>query len=171
MEQARKLFYLASAWGAGLCLITMTLLILSQIGARSIGVVIPSSEDFAGWLLSAIIFFGLAYTFNSGGHIRVTIALSRFPTRIRHRFEYINLSIGLLISGYLAYFTAYTVYESFVYSELTDTYLAVPIGLVQLPMAIGSVCLFIAMLDSLIVMVAGRVPSYISAEDNIDVEG
>ena len=170
MEKVRQVFYLTSAWGAGLCLIAMTLLILAQIGARFIGVVIPSSEDFAGWLLSAIIFFGLAYTFNNGGHIRVTIALSRFSSRYRHLFEYINLSIGLLISGYLAYYTAYTVYESFVYSELTDTYLAVPIGLVQLPMAIGSTCLFVAMLDSLVLMIAGHVPNYISAENNIDVE-
>ncbi len=56
MEKVRQLFYLASAWGAGLCLIAMTLLIIAQIGARFIGVVIPSSEDLAGWLLSAIIF-------------------------------------------------------------------------------------------------------------------
>lgn len=171
MEKVRHLFYLASAWGAGSCLIAMTLLIVSQIIARMIGVVIPSSEDFAGWLLSAIIFFGLAYTFNNGGHIRVTIALSRFSTRYRHLAEYLNLSIGLLISGYLAYYTAFTVYESFAYKEVTDTYLAVPIGLVQLPMAIGSICLFLAMLDSLLIMISGRVPNYITAEENIDVEG
>jgi TRAP-type C4-dicarboxylate transport system permease small subunit len=171
MDKIRRLFYVASAWGAGSCLIAMTLLIISQIVARLIGVVIPSSEDFAGWLLSAIIFFGLAYTFNNGGHIRVTIALSRFSSRYRHLVEYFNLAIGLLISGYLAYYTAFTVYESFVYEELTDTYLAVPIGFVQLPMAIGSICLFLAMLDSLSIMIAGRVPNYISAEDNIDIEG
>lgn len=171
MEKIKRLFYLSSAWSAGVCLLAMTLLIISQIIARAIGVVIPSSEDFAGWLLSAIFFFGLAYTFNNGGHVRVTIALGRFSSRTRHIVEHFNLSIGLLISGYLAYYTAYTVYESFVYSEVTDTYLAVPIGLVQLPMAIGSICLFLAILDGLLTLIAGREPSYITAENNIDIEG
>lgn len=171
MKKIRQLFYLASAWGSGLCLIAMTLLILAQIIARMINVVIPSSEDFAGWILSAIIFFGLAYTFNNGGHIRVTIALSRLSDRYRHIIEYLNLIIALLISGYLAYYTAFTVYESFVYKEVTDTYLAVPLGLVQLPMAIGSVCLFFAILDSLLLMITGSIPNYISAENELDVEG
>ena len=79
MTAIRNMFYLTSAWGSGMCLILMTLLILAQIVARFMGVVIPSSEDFAGWLLSATLFFGLAYTFNAGGHIRVSIMLMRLP--------------------------------------------------------------------------------------------
>ena len=120
----------------------MTLLILAQIGARFIGEIIPSSEDFAGWLLSVTIFFGLAYTFNNGGHIRVTIILGRLSRRFRYGFEIINLVIGLLITGYLAYYTVYTVYESYNFKDVTDTYVALPLWWVQLPMAVGSlVCL------------------------------
>ncbi len=171
MQKIRQLFYLTSAWGAGLCLIAMTVLILAQITARMIGVVIPSSEDFAGWILSATIFFGLAYTFNTGGHIRVTIVLNRLSARNRHIAEYINLVVGLLISGYLAFYTVFTVYESFEYKEVTDTYLAMPLGLVQLPMAVGSSCLFFAILDSFILMIMGRTPNYISCESELDVEG
>ncbi len=171
MEKFRRLFYLTSAWGSGLCLITMTLLILAQIVARMIDVVIPSSEDFAGWILSATIFFGLAYTFNNGGHIRVTIVLNRLSAKHRHIAEYINLAIGLLISGYLAYYTAFTVYESLVFGEVTDTYLAVPLWMIQLPMAIGSSCLFLAIIDSLCLMITGRTPSYISSEDELSIEG
>ena len=77
MSPIRKYFYLTSAVLSGTSLVTMTTLILAQIVARFMNTVIPSSEDFAGWLLSATIFFGLAYTFQEGGHIRVTMLVTR----------------------------------------------------------------------------------------------
>jgi len=165
MNRTRKYFYCCSAFLSGASLVIMTLLILAQIGARFIGTVIPSSEDFAGWLLSATIFFGLAYTFQEGGHIRVTMLLTRLSPQARRRQEYFNMICGLLISGYLAFYTFHTVYESYDFDDVTDTYLAVPLWMVQLPMAVGSLFLFVAMLDSLRVMLAGEMPNYMAGED------
>ncbi len=170
MRRIKDVLYFFSAWSSGICLILMVTLILAQILARFLGIIIPSSEDFAGWLLSATIFFGLAYTFNEGGHIRVTILLNRFSGRKGIFFEYINMVVGLIISGYLAFYTVVTVYESYDYAELTETYLAVPLWMIQTPMAIGSVCLFIAMLDALIVMLKGGMPSYVRHENELEQE-
>ena len=139
----------------------MTLLISAQIAARFMGVVIPSSEDFAGWLLSATIFFGLAYTFHEGGHIRVTMLLVRLGEAKRRYLEFFNLVTGLFISGYLAFYTFHTVYESYDFGDVTDTYLVVPLWMVQMPMAIGSLFLFIAMVDSFAEMLTGKTPRYI----------
>lgn len=168
MHRLRQYFYRCSAFLAGASLVIMTLLILAQIGARFIGTVIPSSEDFAGWLLSATIFFGLAYTFQEGGHIRVTMLLTRLSAKARRRQEYVNMICGLLISGYLAFYTFHTVYESWDFDDVTDTYLAVPLWMVQLPMAVGSLFLFIAMLDSLRVMLTGATPHYMVSEDEMN---
>lgn len=170
MNVFRRYFYLSSAFLSGACLVIMTLLILSQICARFLGTVIPSSEDFAGWLLSATIFFGLAYTFNEGGHIRVTMLLTRLSTKNRRYLEFFNLIIGLLISGYLALYTIHTVYESYDFEDVTDTYLVVPLWMVQMPMAIGSLFLFIAMFDSLIKMVSSETPRYIMSEAELSGE-
>lgn len=170
MKKIKDGFYFFSAWSSGICLILMVTLILAQIAARFAGLIIPSSEDFAGWLLSATIFFGLAYTFNEGGHIRVTILLNHFTGRKQKFFEYINMLIGLVISGYLAFYTVVTVYESYDYAEVTETYLAVPLWAIQMPMAIGSVCLFIAMLDALITMLTGKMPSYVHHENELESE-
>jgi TRAP-type C4-dicarboxylate transport system permease small subunit len=165
MNALRKYFYLTSAFLSGACLVLMTLLITAQIFARFLGAVIPSSEDFAGWLLSATIFFGLAYTFNEGGHIRVTMLLVRLGESKRRYLEFFNLFVGLLISGFLAFYTAHTVYESYDFGDVTDTYLVVPLWMVQMPMAIGSLFLFVAMLDSFAGMVTGKTPRYIVNED------
>jgi len=170
MDTYKKYFYMASAWSSGACLIAMTLLILAQVIARFFGVVIPSSEDFAGWILSATIFFGLAYTFNTGGHIRVTILLSRVTGKKRVVMEFFNMLLGLAITLYLSWYSIYTVYESYSYDEVTDTYLAVPLWLIQMPMAIGSTFLFIAMFDNFISLVQGKTPSYIALEEDINVE-
>lgn len=170
MTALRKYFYLSSAFLSGACLVIMTMLITAQIGARFIGAVIPSSEDFAGWLLSATIFFGLAYTFHEGAHIRVTMLLVRLGQAKRRYFEFVNLVIGLSISGYLAFYTAHTVYESWDFGDVTDTYLVVPLWIVQMPMAIGSLFLFIAMVDSFVVMLTGKTPRYIVNEDEMSKE-
>jgi TRAP-type C4-dicarboxylate transport system permease small subunit len=171
MNKIKHYFYLSSAVLSGSCLVMMTLLIIAQIVARSFGVVIPSSEDFAGWLLSATIFFGLAYTFHHGGHIRVTMLLSRLSPDNRRRQEFFNLFVGLLISGYFAFYSAVTVYDSYDYQEVTETYLAMPLWMVQIPMAVGTLSLFIAMLDSFVEMLAGRTPLYISSENELSGEG
>lgn len=165
MNTFRHYFYKSSLVLSGTCLVVMTLLILAQIAARMFGEIIPSSEDFAGWLLSATIFFGLAYTFNSGGHIRVTILLSRLNGPIKQWIELFNLSIGLFISAYLTYYTIYTAYESYVYDDVTDTYLVVPLWLIQSPMALGSLFLCIAILDSFLAAVRGKTPGFIAHED------
>ena len=148
----------------------MTLLISAQIAARFMGAVIPSSEDFAGWLLSATIFFGLAYTFHEGGHIRVTMLLVRLGETKRRYLEFFNLVTGLFISGYLAFYTLHTVYESYDFGDVTDTYLVVPLWMVQMPMAIGSLFLFIAMVDSFAEMLTGKTPRYIVNEDAMSEE-
>jgi TRAP-type C4-dicarboxylate transport system permease small subunit len=170
MTALRKYFYLSSAFLSGACLVTMTLLISAQIAARFMGVVIPSSEDFAGWLLSATIFFGLAYTFHEGAHIRVTMLLVRLGATKRRYLEFINLVAGLFVSGYLAFYTFHTVYESYDFGDVTDTYLVVPLWMVQMPMAIGSLFLFIAMVDSFVVMLMGKTPRYIVNEDEMSKE-
>jgi TRAP-type C4-dicarboxylate transport system permease small subunit len=170
MTALKKYFYLSSAFLSGACLVMMTLLISAQIAARFMGAVIPSSEDFAGWLLSATIFFGLAYTFHEGAHIRVTMLLVRLGATKRRYLEFINLVAGLFVSGYLAFYTVHTVYESYDFGDVTDTYLVVPLWMVQMPMAIGSLFLFIAMVDSFVVMLMGKTPRYIVNEDEMSKE-
>ena len=171
VQKLRTYFYLSSVVLSGASLIIMTLLILAQIIARFMGQVIPSSEDFAGWLLSATIFFGLAYTFNTGGHIRVTMLVTRLGERQRRWLEMFNLAVGLAISGYLAFYTLYTVYDSYSYEEVTDTYLVVPLWMVQTPMALGSLFLFIAIVDNALDLLQGRTPGFIANEDELSSGG
>lgn len=171
MNRLKHGFYRLSLLLSGGCLVAMTLLILAQIIARLLGHIIPSSEDFASWLLCATVFFGLAYTFEQGGHIRVTLLLGRLSESARKRFETFNIVFAVLICGYLMYYCGYTVYEAYDFEDVTDTYLAMPLWLVQLPMAVGALFLWLAVLDSCYLALTGRAPSYLAKEAELAEEG
>ena len=64
-----------SGYLAAIFLAVIALTIIAQILGRFINVTIDSTET-AGFSLAALTFFGLAYTFRSGEHIRVTLIKS-----------------------------------------------------------------------------------------------
>ena len=134
----------------------MLLLILAQIVARGFGLLIPSSEDFAGWLLAAIIFFGLAYTFQQGGHIKMTLVLHRVKPALKWYLHVINSVAALLLVGFFFYYAVATVYEAYYYSDVTDTYIVLPLWILQLPMALGVLFLWLAIFDDFIIFMQNK---------------
>jgi len=111
---------------------------------------VPSSDDFAGFLLAASSFLGLAYTFRHGGHIRVSLFTSRLPSRWHRYIDSVVLLLGSALLIYLSWHLTYMVYESYIFEELSSGYVAVELWLMQLPVAIGMVVFSIACLDQTI---------------------
>lgn len=146
MRKSLDRLYLSAGVIAGICLLLMGLLILLQIVARWFGVVIPSTEDFSGFLLAAASFLALAYTLRSGGHIRVNLLISHLLGPLRTVLEG---SVLLLVI------------ESYQFEELSQGYIPVPIWIPQAPMALGLVILEIALLDELVQLLRGRDPAYL----------
>jgi len=92
---------------AGVCIVLITVMILTQIVGRWFGVIIPSTEDFSGYLLAAASFLALAYTFRLGGHIRITLLIHLLPSSLQRKLLYVVLSIFALIAGFGAYHLCY----------------------------------------------------------------
>ena len=134
------IYRLAGA-AAALCIVLVCLLILARVTGRLMGIVVPSSDDFAGFLLAAASFLGLAYTFQTGGHIRVSLFISRFSDRVALQFERLTLLLACVLISYLSWQLIYLVWESKVYEELSSGYIPVPLWIVQLPVAVG-MCVF-----------------------------
>ena len=68
--------YLASGVIAATFMLIILLIIIAQMIARWSGVSFQGSSEFAGYAMAATSFFALAYTLNSGAHIRVSILLN-----------------------------------------------------------------------------------------------
>jgi len=165
MRRLLDRLYTGSGIAAGLCIVLMALLILAQIVGRWFDIVIPSTEDFSGFLLAAASFMALAYTLRSGGHIRVTLVIGHIHGGVRHLLEGIILLLALLLVGYATGSCTYLVYESWLFDELSQGYIPVPLWIPQLPMALGLLILSTALLDELILLLRGGRPSYLDHDE------
>ncbi len=165
MRRLLDKIYFAAGVVAGLCLVMMALLILAQIVGRWFGVVIPSTEDFSGFLLAAASFLALAYTLRSGGHIRVNLLISHLQGVRRRFIEGTILLLALILVGYAAWSVSLLVIESYQFDELSQGYIPVPLWIPQAPMAIGLLILEIALLDELVLLLRGEQPQYMQHDD------
>ena len=170
MNTFRDKCYLASGYAAGFCIVLIMVVILVQITGRLLGFIIPSAEDISGYALAASTFFGLAYTFHQGGHIRVTLVIQKWPPRVRFVQELAVLILGFGLAAFMAYYSWHMVWESWVFGEVSHGYIPIPIWIPQIPVALGALAFCIAILDDLIAVLRKRTPSYEQHENEINME-
>lgn len=164
MLTALNRIYAAGAVLAALCMVAIALLTLAQIVGRLIGVLIVDAGELAGFAMAGSIFFALAHTLRTGGHIRVNLLLTRLGGGVRRSFEIWCLGLSTILSGMFAIFSVRMVIESYNFNDLATGMLPVPLWIPQLSMAAGSVLFAIALLHELILAVRGQEPGYLAAE-------
>ncbi len=142
-----KVYQLAGAL-SGLSIVLICLVILARVMGRWFGIVVPSSDDVAGYLLATASFLALAYAFRSGTHIRVSLFVSRLSAMQVLWVERGVLTLAAALVSYLAYQLCAMVLESWQFAEVTSGYLPMPLWAVQLPMATGAAIFAISVIDS-----------------------
>lgn len=152
---------------SGLSIVIICLVILTRVIGRWFGIVIPSSDDFAGYFLASASFLALAYTFRNGAHIRVSLFTSRLSKATLLWLERLVLTIAALLVIFLAYQLTYMVWESWAFDEVTSGYIPMPLWAVQLPMSVGAVIFTIAVIDSAICSWLFGTPIPKSAEEEL----
>lgn len=170
MSSLRDKFYLASGYAAGFCIALIMVVILVQIVGRIFGFIVPSAENVSGYALAASTFFGLAYTFHEGGHIRVSLVIQKWPPRARFIQELAVLIFGFGLACYMTYYCWHMVYESYIFEEVSHGYIPIPIWIPQIPVGLGMTALAIAILDDLIAVLRKQTPSYQQHENDINLE-
>ncbi|WP_435234298.1 TRAP transporter small permease [Psychromonas sp. PT13] len=141
-----KLYFFSGAL-SGLCIIAICVIILTRVIGRWFSIEVPSSDDFAGFLLAAASFLGLAYTFRRGEHIRVSLFISKLPKSINCWIERFILILGSLLIIYLTWQLSLLVLESYEFNDLSSGYIPVPLWIVQFPLVLGMVIFSIAIID------------------------
>lgn len=164
MRRILEQIYRWSGAAGALCFVLMGLLVVAQIVSRLLGVYIPSADDMAAMFLAAGSFLALAHTLRHGGHIRVTLLLHRLPAALHRPAELLCLAAGTLVTGWLAYETAMSVYYSWFLNDYTIGAMPIPKWIPQVWMAIGFLVLFVAFLDDLVLTLLRQSPSYAAFE-------
>jgi TRAP-type C4-dicarboxylate transport system permease small subunit len=127
---------------------------------RPVGFNIPAADDFVSWSMAAMAFLGLAHTFRHGEMIRVGLLVDKLPPGVRHWFELVCLIIGV---GFIAFFAFSAVrmnYQSWVFGDMSQGVIAIPMWIPQIGYSLGLVILLIAFVDELIHVLRGRLPRY-----------
>jgi TRAP-type C4-dicarboxylate transport system permease small subunit len=145
---------------AALFLLAILLLILAQTIGRQVGVVVPSTNEMAGLCMAATTFLALAPTLRAGGHIRVTLVISRLGPRVRMWTEIWCQLFALFIVGYFAWYAADLALASYERGRVTPGLIALPLWPPQAGVAFGLVMLAVALVEALAEVLWGRTPSY-----------
>ena len=137
IDRALDRLYAACGAIAATAIVLIAFLVATSIITRLIGVYIGGLTEGAGYAMAAAGSFGLAYTFQTGGHIRVDLVLSTMPGKWRGLSEFFALVLTIAAIGYLAWFMLRMVNISWKFGDLSDGSDGLPLWLPQFPAAIG----------------------------------
>lgn len=160
-----------AGYAAAVCIVLIFLAMIGSSALRQLGVAVAGVDDVVSWLTAAAASLGMAHAFRSGDFVRMTLVIDRLPSRGRRKAEIAALAIGLVASAYAAYWVVRSVYESWVYQEMTSGLLVMPLWIPQVSFAIGSLLLFIALADEFVSVVRGATPSYVEAVEQRHAHG
>ena len=160
LRRAVDAFYLVCGVLAGFSLVMIAALVLLQIAARLTGVVITWTDEFAGYVMAASSFLALAYTLNSGGHIRVAMLLDVLSPAGKRWLDAFCLLMGVGLTGYFAWHSVVLTWQSYLFNEMGQGVVAVPLWIPQISMALGVFALLVALIDNLVCVVLWGKPLY-----------
>ncbi|MDH5858297.1 TRAP transporter small permease [Lampropedia aestuarii] len=139
--------YTTSGWLAGLSMVGVLVMVLLTIVSRLFSFSAPGTDAYAGYAMAGAGFMALASTLKKGEHIRVTLVLGMLKGGPRKGLELLALSIAVLLSGFLAFYSARLVWESYQFNDISTGIDATPMWIPQLVMAVGTLIFFIAFVD------------------------
>lgn len=169
MDRVLERLYAACGVIAAFCIVLIAVLVATKVISRLIGVYIGGLTEGAGYAMAAAGSFGLAYTFQAGGHIRVDLVIGTLKGRLRNGAELVALVMTTAAILYLAWFMARMVQISWTFGDISSKSDGLPLWLPQLPAALG-ICVFgVALVHNLIRFCAtGQSPW--SKQDNLLAE-
>lgn len=148
--------YAASAWLAALAMVGVLAMVLLTIVSRLFGFTAAGSDAYAGYAMAGAGFMALASTLKAGEHIRVTLLLGALKGRAHKALEVAALAIATALSGFLAFYSARLVWQSWEIDDISVGIDATPLWIPQLFMALGTLVFFVAFCDELVLELLGR---------------
>jgi TRAP-type C4-dicarboxylate transport system permease small subunit len=151
----------------GIAAVFMVLLlcaVLLSVVSREVGFNVPGIDMYAGYMMAGAGFLALAHTLKRGEHIRVTLVLQWLKPETKRIFEMASLAVAAVLSALLAWYSVRLCYQSFALNDISTGSDATPLWIPQISMALGTVILFVAIVDELILEIQGKRIVVVSGE-------
>ena len=109
-------------------------------------------DEVASFLEVLVIFGGLAYTFRTGGHVRVDLVTAHLPRRVRAWLRAVGLVLGLVFLSIVMWTTAQSAVTAFHYGRVSAVMLYplwAPMLLIPLGLALLAAVMLVALFGQL----------------------
>ena len=148
--------YRYAGYAAGVFMIGTLVAVLAGIVDRYVQLGVRGTDMYAGYCMAAAGFLALAHTLKHGEHIRVTLILQKLRGVAKHRLEVWSLAVATMLSALFAAYSVKLAYNSWSFNDISTGNDATALWIPQLSMAIGTIVLFIAFVDELVLELKGR---------------
>jgi TRAP-type C4-dicarboxylate transport system permease small subunit len=155
-----RIFLAAGAVGASFIVLICALMIAQSV-MRELGLRTGAINDVVAWCCAAAAFFSMAHAFKHGDFVRVTLLLESVPASTRRVLEILSLLVGTVAVSYLAWWACLFTYESWEFNDIAQGLLPIPLWIPQLSFALGSLLLWLALVDELVLVLRGGVPTFV----------
>ncbi|MBF5005872.1 TRAP transporter small permease [Diaphorobacter caeni] len=165
-----RLYLAAGVLGAS-CIALICVLMIAQSIMREFGARTGAINDIVAWLCAAAAFLAMAYAFKNGDFVRVTLLLEKVKPAHRRALEILSLVIGSVSTAYLAWSACLFTYESWEFNDIAQGLLPLPMWIPQMTFAVGSVLLLVAVVDELVIVLRGGVPTFVRVVEERHARG
>lgn len=146
-------------------------LIFSEIILRFFGTTIPGVIEIVIFCMVSSAFMALAQTLRKNEHIRITVLIGHLPLGIRRWFELWCLVVSAIFFGSLGYYTIHMAVESYIYNEMSDGVIGIPLWIPQVLMFWGIVLVTVAFVENAFRIFKGGLPVYVTdADENPEID-
>lgn len=158
----RLLNFLYDAGGAlaAFCVLLICVLMIAAGVGRQLNWQVSGVNDIVAWLCAGAAFLGMAHAFRHGDFVRVTLLLEKVSPAVRRRFDLVCLTIAVVAVGYLTWWATAFTWESYEFAEMATGLVVIPIWIPQSTFVVGSWLLLAAVIDELVTVARGGLPSY-----------
>jgi TRAP-type C4-dicarboxylate transport system permease small subunit len=163
------LYAIGGAAGA-IALAAIGAIIGAQVVARQFGMVVAGADDLTGFAVAASAMLPLAYAFRHGAHIRVDLVIGHLSGAARFALETAALAVSAGAALYFAYAMADLANDSYEFGDVAQGTVPWQLWIPQAMVAAGVGLFGLALLDDLVVHLAGGTPSYRRAAEQSAIE-
>jgi len=126
------------AYISSILFVSLVVLVMTEILGRSFfDYSTMLADEYSGYFYLGAVFFGLAFTFNEGAHIRINIVTSRLSKNGQKYIDIIAGGLATTILSFALYYSYLFMEDSKEMEMLSEAVSETPLWLTQIPMTIG----------------------------------
>jgi TRAP-type C4-dicarboxylate transport system permease small subunit len=108
------------------------------LGTKLLGIPVPAAYETTEALMVALVFGGLAYAQSQKRHIKVTLLVSHFPSKMQAISEFVGILIGTIFFFFLTWTSIEYFWQSWLVKESEPSIIRFPIYPSKFLMVLGA---------------------------------